>query len=242
MTNEPTSELDAMPLEQLSEDEQQQMIETYRAFEESEHARDEDISRRGVLAAIGTLIGGSAIGGGAVALSTKEVEAAVAAAGQVGTPSSPVDVYAKTVDTDDLDIASADFIASGDFVPLAGYQPYEALKSFTNTSYQTDTSYWNWRVSWDMFPPDAQIAIRTEIYVLLGTDESVSVRLRNANAGQTIHEQTGITSSQKITLGATNYTPPTTSQSRDLRLSWKTDTGANSSELQQPISYIGIQL
>jgi len=134
MTNEPTSELDAMPLEQLSEDEQQQMIETYRAFEESEHARDEDISRRGVLAAIGTLIGGSAIGGGAVALSTKEVEAAVAAAGQVGTPSSPVDVYAKTVDTDE--VAIADTLATqGLAYTMSSGRPYSDPSSTSSTSF-----------------------------------------------------------------------------------------------------------
>jgi hypothetical protein len=96
------------PLLELPPNRQEELINAYERFEDSDAADDPAVNRRGVLAGIATLITGSAIGTAGYQLSTEEVAAATAAVGQVGEPGNTVDVYgdgvtANSVDTDRID-------------------------------------------------------------------------------------------------------------------------------------------
>jgi len=87
------------PLDTLSENEQQALAQL------AKQKASNGITRRGALKGAGILGLGSLVGGGGVLAAQESVEpvSAQAAGGNVGNASSPVDVFAESVDAEDVD-------------------------------------------------------------------------------------------------------------------------------------------
>lgn len=149
-----------------------------------------------------------------------------------------------SVRTDDLDVGGADFVASGNFIPwYTTVSPQDRVFSFTDTTYTGNADFYSAQVVWGgLFPSEVQTAVFGQVRVKPGTDESVSLRLRNNIDSEVIQEETGITSDQVVTFGPVNYTPTTTSSRVLIIFQWKEDNGVNSTAIENPMVSYGIQL
>lgn len=145
-----------------------------------------------------------------------------------------------------LPILSDAGFEQGDFLPLYNFNPNAARgATFTSTTYTYNDDVSIAKVRWDkLFPSGPTPQIFGQIgWVLPGTDESVSVRIQNITDGETVGEVTGITgSNQIVVIEPVTYTPPTTSAKCMFRWEWKTDPGANSSEVRCPFITFGVKL
>jgi hypothetical protein len=163
-----------------------------------------------------------------------------------GTSGNPTDsVYADLVNTEELDIGGSDFASSGDYIPQYTFGPNANRQlSFTNTGYDNDGDLSRIHVEWDkLFPSDVQSAVFGEIFIsTVGTDETIDVRVFNGVDGETVAEQTGITTTGLISLGPVNYEPLTTTDRIALRWEWRESNGANPSEVRIPYIVLGAQL
>lgn len=149
-----------------------------------------------------------------------------------------------SVTTDDLDIGTADFVSSGDFLPLYTFTGWaQRTESFTATTYTSDNALNSVSVEWDdLFSTDVQTAVSAHTRVVVGTDETVDIRVFNVDDGETIGDNTGITATGMYTIGPVNYTPTTTDGKVFIRLEWKESNGVNSSTIDAPFTSFGIQL
>lgn len=134
--------------------------------------------------------------------------------------------------------------ASGDFVPLYSFvSPANRSVSFTDTAYANNLDFSIVRVVWDdIKPANATLAVMGHIEVVPGTDESVSVKIRNVTDSVDVVEETGITSSGVVTLGPTDHSPTTTASGLNLQYRWKEDNGVNSSDVANANLNIGVQI
>lgn len=153
------------------------------------------------------------------------------------------DLAARSVSTDDLDIGGSDFAASGDFLALATYD-MGAVRTFSTSSsgYDGSDDFGRWNLVWDdLFPADATTAVSGVIVALPGTDVTQEVRLQNVSDGETIFEETGITSTSVIEFSPTQYRPTTDSGRILVQWETKVETGSNSAEIRDAFAAAGVQ-
>lgn len=117
--------------------------------------------------------------------------------------------------------------------------------SFTATTWSSNLDLSWMYVVWDeLFPPE--VFDRIQVFALMDIDmgggETVDIRLRNVADGETIAEQTGITTNAAYTLGPVDYVPSTTSSEIEIRLQWREDPGVNSSRVLAPFTVFGVRL
>jgi len=95
-----------------------------------------------------------------------------------------------------------------------------------------------------MFPtlPRVVEQVMGTCLIVPGADETVDVRIRNPDDGETVAEETGITSRQVVQLGPAEYTPTTTDAEIRLRHEIRTDPGANSSDIWTPLIVLGVKV
>lgn len=143
-----------------------------------------------------------------------------------------------------LPILSDAGFEQGDFLPLYSWNALSAkVKSITSTTYTILGALFETRCRWDQLLPSAvQEQVLTQVQIKPGTDETADVRLYNETDGETIHEKTGITSNQVVTLGPTSYTPPTANDTLWIALEGRTNPGANSTDFWESSVTLGVKL
>lgn len=149
------------------------------------------------------------------------------------------------IDPNKIFVGDSLFVSNGAYISRSS-TGVNATKSYTttNTSWDTVSSdFMRWRIAWNtVIPSAAQSAAYSTITIDPGTGETVDVRLRNFEDGETILSKTGITSKTNAELGPANYTPSTTSSLILLAWEIQTSPGSNSSEIRQQWTSIGEQL
>lgn len=172
---------------------------------------------------------------------------------QIGTSSNRSDGYFSTVDLGSL-IDKTDGNAwetlrtagyeVGDSVPVVSINSIETRQiSFTDSTYKPHYSQWTADLKWDDLVPDvADLRVRYSSFINPGTDETVSTRITNSQTGNELVAITGITTKDSYTSGWVDYNPTNPSATENVRVEHKTDTGANSSRVDQPIVDFGVQL
>jgi len=132
----------------------------------------------------------------------------------------------------------------GDYVPLVCLTPTQSRDlSTTSTTWDTSAIF----VSvlgfvWNSFIQGEQGAVAFSCRAIPGTDETMGVQLRNFTDGESMAEKTGITSDNRFTTGPVEYEPTTKESSIVIRMSVRTDPGANSSAIYDPVATIGVIL
>jgi len=132
-------------------------------------------------------------------------------------------------------------LKEGDFLPLYTFNPnYAQSVSFTSTSWDTDPNLSNIYVDYPkLFPSEAQPQVYGQVFLVVGTDETVDLRIHEYVAGETLASVTGLTSNQMVALGPVDYF---NTGRRRLAWSWKESPGANSSKLYTPFICLGVKI
>lgn len=131
----------------------------------------------------------------------------------------------------------------GDFLPLYTFHSFDRDHDFTNTTYTGSSIFQVVNLRWDdLFPADAVTQVYGHLYMNPGAGESVSVRYYNGEDGETMLEETGITSARQVLLGPVDYTPPTTDARIWTRYEWKTSPGSNTCTIDTPVLVLGVKL
>lgn len=244
-----------MPLD-LSDDERAQLAADLAAeLEPGRYGNQFLLSRRQLL----SLAGGSAGVAGLVALGV-DPATAQSAAGQVGTSSEPVDVFAYDLDvqgalqrdldaggqaitnvgslsTDGLDIGSSDAIDSGDFLNWGPTWFVETGFSTTSTNY-VNTSI-NQFIDYSEHLPTNADAAFIAYYGLVGSPGDI--RLQNRTDGETVFEESNIDGNSFTTTGT--YTPTTTNGRVTLTIQVRTNDSGDATDIDDRTAVsIGVQV
>lgn len=148
-----------------------------------------------------------------------------------------------TLSPDDLDIGGSDFIASGDVDNKITLCPMSRGFSTTSTTYDEDTSQFDARVSWEkILTSNGNLAVAASFGAVVGTDETVDVRIQDVANGETVVEETGIESTGSYYVGYLSHSPTDLQSTVRLRAQIRTNPGNNSSQLLAPHVFAGVQL
>jgi hypothetical protein len=144
------------------------------------------------------------------------------------------------INTDDIDIGSADLVSSGNFLGVGPSLPHYGQElSTTNTNWTSDETFHQYRVIWDNWAPsDAQTAVS---YVYRTLTSVGDIRLRNVTDSENVFKDLDV-SSGTINSNVINYTPTTTSSSILLRLEIQTNDGGTSTAIREADARLGVQL
>lgn len=143
-----------------------------------------------------------------------------------------------------LPILSDAGFEEGDFLPLYSFGPPADWEiTSTSTTYDAaNTISLCWVIWDDMFPADVDVQIFGQARIDPGADETVDLRIRNGQDGETVAEITGITSTQVVTMGPVSYTPTTTDSRIYFRWNYRTSPGSNALALDVPYTVFGVKL
>jgi hypothetical protein len=149
---------------------------------------------------------------------------------------------ATAVNTEDLDIGTADFVSDGDFIGVGiSWNSDTQLSLSTSTStYTTDIAFFRGFGVWDDWvPSDANPAIYT--FVRGGASSlDKDVRLRNTTDGETVWEETGLSGGYQISR-FDEYTPTTTGQESEYNIEIRDNDGGGA-DIFNVQAVLGVQL
>jgi len=115
---------------------------------------------------------------------------------------------------------------SGDIVWGPSYGPTASRDiSTSSTDYVSSTDTHRHQAQWDLLFPSAATTVVTMSAVVFPGSESLSLRVRNDTDGETMVEETGITSQKNLQMTPAKYTPTTTADGIQFNAEIKSDTG-----------------
>lgn len=149
-----------------------------------------------------------------------------------------------SLQTDNLDIGSADFVSSGDVVPVAFFSmdSPNTNVSVSSSNYQAIPGNMNLIIQWDdLVPSDVTGVVNIATSAVPGSDETYTLKMQNNADGESMVNLSTLVS-DKIRSGWTTYTPTTTGSAIRLFPEHKTEPASNSSSMKGLVFAIGWQL
>lgn len=141
-----------------------------------------------------------------------------------------------------LSVNGNSLLDPGDVLPIAMVNANDRFFSFTTSTYTEDLTILTFNIQWDTLPTNATIVFGYYANCGVGTDETVSVKLRNRVDNEDIVSLSTSTDGDAVFSGYSSYTPTTTNEPIRLSTWYKTEPGSNTSSVSDPFAVMGIQL